>query len=57
MRRAGSIRWAIPTPAPAPTSTDRVAIDWGVYGVPETFVIDRQGPSPSSRSARSRRKF
>ena len=28
------------------TGTDRdgrVAIDWGVYGVPETFVIDRQG--------------
>lgn len=21
----------------------RVAIDWGIYGVPETFVIDRQG--------------
>jgi cytochrome c biogenesis protein CcmG/thiol:disulfide interchange protein DsbE len=21
----------------------RAAIDWGVYGVPETFVIDRQG--------------
>lgn len=21
----------------------RVAIGWGVYGVPETFVIDRQG--------------
>jgi cytochrome c biogenesis protein CcmG/thiol:disulfide interchange protein DsbE len=21
----------------------RVAIDWGVYGVPETFVIDRTG--------------
>src|SRR5216684_4137054 len=21
----------------------RVAIDWGVYGVPETFVVDRQG--------------
>ena len=21
----------------------RVAIDWGVYGVPETFVIDREG--------------
>jgi cytochrome c biogenesis protein CcmG, thiol:disulfide interchange protein DsbE len=20
-----------------------VAIDWGVYGVPETFVIDREG--------------
>jgi cytochrome c biogenesis protein CcmG/thiol:disulfide interchange protein DsbE len=21
----------------------RVAIEWGVYGVPETFVIDREG--------------
>ena len=21
----------------------RVAIDWGVYGVPETFVVDRNG--------------
>jgi cytochrome c biogenesis protein CcmG/thiol:disulfide interchange protein DsbE len=21
----------------------RVAIDWGVYGVPETFVVDRDG--------------
>jgi cytochrome c biogenesis protein CcmG, thiol:disulfide interchange protein DsbE len=21
----------------------RVSIDWGVYGVPETFVIDRDG--------------
>ncbi|MFM8800560.1 MAG: DsbE family thiol:disulfide interchange protein, partial [Tagaea sp.] len=21
----------------------RVAIDWGVYGVPETFVVDRTG--------------
>ena len=21
----------------------RVAIDWGVYGVPETFVVDRHG--------------
>ena len=24
-------------------SEGRVAIDWGVYGVPETFVIDKQG--------------
>ena len=23
--------------------TGREAIDWGVYGVPETFVIDRDG--------------
>jgi cytochrome c biogenesis protein CcmG/thiol:disulfide interchange protein DsbE len=21
----------------------RVAIDWGVYGVPETFLVDRSG--------------
>jgi cytochrome c biogenesis protein CcmG/thiol:disulfide interchange protein DsbE len=21
----------------------RIGIDWGVYGVPETFVVDRQG--------------
>ena len=24
-------------------STGRVSIDWGVYGVPETFVVDAQG--------------
>lgn len=24
-------------------STGRVGIDWGVYGVPETYVIDRNG--------------
>ena len=23
--------------------TGRTAIEWGVYGVPETFVIDKQG--------------
>ena len=24
----------------------RVGIDWGVYGVPETFVVDKQGIDP-----------
>jgi cytochrome c biogenesis protein CcmG/thiol:disulfide interchange protein DsbE len=24
-------------------ASGRVAIDWGVYGVPETFVVDREG--------------
>ena len=24
----------------------RVGIDWGVYGVPETFVVDGAGPHP-----------
>ena len=24
-------------------SDGRVGIDWGVYGVPETFIMDRQG--------------
>jgi cytochrome c biogenesis protein CcmG/thiol:disulfide interchange protein DsbE len=24
-------------------ATGRTAIDWGVYGVPESFVVDRQG--------------
>jgi cytochrome c biogenesis protein CcmG/thiol:disulfide interchange protein DsbE len=27
----------------APDPTGKVAIDYGVYGVPETFVIDRRG--------------
>src|SRR3546814_20736536 len=27
----------------------RVAIEWGVYGVPETFVIDREGISEERR--------
>jgi cytochrome c biogenesis protein CcmG/thiol:disulfide interchange protein DsbE len=24
-------------------SDGRVGLDWGVYGVPETFVVDKQG--------------
>ena len=34
---------AIPTAPSAPTRTAGSAIDWGVYGVPETYVIDAQG--------------
>ena len=30
----------------------RVAIDWGVYGVPETFVIGGTAASPSNTSDR-----
>ena len=42
-RHDGSIRRAIPTRAPVPTSTAAFGIDWGVYGVPETFVITKDG--------------
>jgi cytochrome c biogenesis protein CcmG, thiol:disulfide interchange protein DsbE len=28
---------------PAPIGTVRVAIDWGVYGIPETFVVSADG--------------
>ena len=42
-RRPGSPSWAIRSSTSAPTATARVAIDWGVYGVPETFVIDKEG--------------
>jgi cytochrome c biogenesis protein CcmG, thiol:disulfide interchange protein DsbE len=28
----------------------RTAIDWGVYGVPETYVIDGEGQGSSSGS-------
>ncbi len=44
---ADAARWLDETGDPyARTGADldgRVAIDWGVYGVPETFVIDRGG--------------
>jgi len=32
-----------PFVAVAVDSTGRVGIDWGVYGVPETFVVDKHG--------------
>jgi len=42
-----AVRWLATMGDPYPrTGADldgRVAIDWGVYGVPETFVVDRRG--------------
>lgn len=46
-RPADAVRWLDDMGDPyTRTGADldgRVAIDWGVYGVPETFVIDREG--------------
>jgi cytochrome c biogenesis protein CcmG/thiol:disulfide interchange protein DsbE len=36
-------RWGNPYQASAFDPTGRVGIDFGVYGVPETFVIDKRG--------------
>lgn len=36
-------RFGDPYQASAFDADGRVGIDWGVYGVPETFVIDKQG--------------
>ena len=36
-------RWGNPYRGSAVDSDGRVGIDYGVYGVPETFVIDKQG--------------
>lgn len=45
--RAEGIQWlrehGNPYQASAVDDTGRVGIDYGVYGVPETFVIDKQG--------------
>ena len=41
--RAGSTRWATPYTRTGADINGQVAIDWGVYGVPETFVVDTQG--------------
>jgi cytochrome c biogenesis protein CcmG/thiol:disulfide interchange protein DsbE len=44
--REAGLAWiaeANPYTAVAFDETGKVAIDWGVYGVPETFVIDHQG--------------
>ena len=41
MRGASSAATAIRSPRPAPTTAAAPAIEWGVYGVPETFVVGR----------------
>lgn len=46
-QRGAGLRWLASFGDPYETSLydpeGRVGIDWGVYGVPETFVIDQQG--------------
>ena len=46
-QRAAGLRWLANSCDPYESSLfdpdGRVGIDWGVYGVPETFVIDRAG--------------
>jgi cytochrome c biogenesis protein CcmG/thiol:disulfide interchange protein DsbE len=41
--RAWLRQWGNPYPITAVDETGRVGIDYGVYGVPETYVIDRTG--------------
>lgn len=45
--RAAALRWLQQTGNPYRVSAfdaeGRVAIDWGVYGAPETFVLDKRG--------------
>jgi cytochrome c biogenesis protein CcmG/thiol:disulfide interchange protein DsbE len=36
-------RYGNPFAAVGADANGRVSIDWGVYGVPETFLIDREG--------------
>ncbi len=43
MRGASSGVTAIHSSRPAIDGNGRAAIEWGVYGVPETFVIGRDG--------------
>lgn len=46
-QRGDGINWLMqrgnPYHANAYDLSGRVGIDWGVYGVPETFIIDKQG--------------
>jgi cytochrome c biogenesis protein CcmG/thiol:disulfide interchange protein DsbE len=45
--RAAGLRWIAnfgnPYDASLFDNDGRVGIDWGVYGVPETFIVDREG--------------
>ncbi len=41
--RAWLDQWGDPYTDVAYDEAGRVAIDWGVYGVPETFVVDAEG--------------
>ncbi len=43
MRAASSAATAILMSRVAPTAAAVSSINWGVYGVPETYVIDRSG--------------
>ena len=43
MRAASSAATAIRLRPSAPTRNGRASIDWGVYGVPETFLVGRDG--------------
>ena len=40
-------RYGNPFDAVGVDETGRVGIDWGVYGVPETFIVDRAGRMPN----------
>lgn len=44
--------WGNPYPVVAVDESGRIGINYGVYGVPETYVIDKAGSSATSRSAR-----
>ena len=43
MRGASSAASAIPIRAIGVDQAGRTAIDWGVYGVPETFLVGKDG--------------
>jgi len=36
-------QWGDPYSASLMDTDGRIGIDWGVYGVPETFIVDKRG--------------